>query len=132
MIKETEENFVKKFIRKDKRDRVLFELYSVKKCGNAVQRIFYELDEKYSIISDNRTDDEVFFKAAYKFINKNDSCYVIADCNDDGKILPIKTACANMAQTAGVYYIICDNKVVLAKEEVCYGAPCKKLLFREN
>lgn len=132
MIRETEENFVKKFICKDKRDRVLFELCSGKKRGNVVQRIFYELDEKYSVISDNKTEDEEFFKAACKFINKNDNCYVIADCNDDGKILPIKTAFANMAQSAGVYYIICDNKVVLAKEEVCFGAPCKKLLFREN
>lgn len=131
MNKTSEETFVKKFTEREKRDRLIYELFSKKKRENAIQNIFYALDERYCVLHDNKITDEKLLEAAKKYVGENQDCYVIADGEDDGKILPFKTAFQNLTRTAGMYYIICENKTVLAKEEVFDCAPCKKLLFRE-
>ena len=132
MDKSIEEKFVKKFILKDKRERTIFELGSRKKRIQTILRLVNYADERYAILCDSKIKDADLLKRITDFYNINSDCYVIAEHSDDGKKLPFKTAFENMCDGCGVYVIICNENLVVMKDEVVYGAPVKMLLYRKD
>lgn len=129
MNKSIEELFVKKFVVKDKRERVLYELSSAKKRGDRVYRLYNDLDRKYSVFS-GQFSEKTLPEDVKKAIAKVTSCYVIADGVDDGKILPFETAFKNLEQSAGLYIIFCAPDIVIAKDEVIYGSPDQRVFYK--
>ena len=132
MDKSIEEKFVKKFILKDKRERTIFELGSIKKRIQTILRLVNYADERYAILCDSKIKDADLLKRITDFYNINSDCYVIAEHSYYGKKLPFKTAFENMCDCCGVYVIICNENLVVMKDEVVYGAPVKMLLYRKD
>lgn len=128
MNKEIEEKFVKTFVERDKRDRLLFELLSKKKRDIAIQRLYNSLDRKYKVIEDNKIKDKELLSVIKPYINMEAPCYVIADSVDDGNILPFKTAFDKMINGGMAYAILYGDNIVIMKDEMYYGAPMKIFL----
>lgn len=128
MDRSIEEKFVKNFVIKDKRERILYELNSLKKRREGIRRIcFCVYDNKYIVFQDSKLSDEELFAEVKKFIDVNKVCYVIADSSDDGKFMPFKEAFANMCDFEMSYIIICNENVVLMGAE--YEVPCPPCRF---
>lgn len=131
MNKEIEEIFVKNFIMKDKQERVLYELGSVKKRGHIIQQLISFLDSKYEVFCDKKVSDEIMLSAVQKYFDTNRLCYVIGDCVDDGKRLKFTDAFNRMMSDGGQYFILCDDgKTVVIKEEA-YSSACKIILHKD-
>lgn len=131
MDKEIEEKFVKNFIVKDKRERLIHELSSVKKRESAIQRIYNLLDRKFAVLEDAKISEDELILVVKKYFNINKECYVITEIDDDGQTLSFKQAFENMIRYEVNYLIICDGNTVLMSEEYnTYGAPHKLLLHK--
>ena len=131
MDKLIEENFVDKFIVKEKRERTLFELNSAKKRSQIIQRLFNLIDERYTVLSKSKITEEDILKIINQYADINKSSYIIADCCDDGKKLPFKKAVVNMLNYGVCYIIICNDDTVIMRDEVCFGAPPMYILHRK-
>lgn len=127
MEKEIEEKFVNTFIVKEKRNRILFELCSNKKRGEAIQKLIGALDDRYNVFRDSKVQEDEFLSVIKKYYDINKTCYVIADDSIDGKVLPFKTALNFMMESGGVYVLVCGDNLIIAKEEYCYNTT--KLIF---
>lgn len=132
MDKVIEETFVKKFILKEKRERVLYELNSVKKRNQVIHNLMNFLDKRFAVLYESKITDEGMRSLLKQYYNINKECYVIADSNDDGKVIPFKKAFAHMTEGCVDYLIILGNSTVVMKEEVVFGTPAKIILHREN
>lgn len=131
--KEIEEKFVKNFIVKDKRERILFELNSTKKRELAIQRIYNLLDKRFAVLEDSEASNEKLITTLKKYFNTNSECYVISETADDGKVLPFRQAFENMIKYEVNYLIICnDNTVLMAEEYNTFGSPCKIILHKSS
>ena len=128
MDKNIEELFVKKFIVKDKRERILYELSSEKKRKDRTYRIYGDLDKRYLVYTGQLSEKD-FPDEVKKSVGRKTDCYVIADGVDDGTTLPFGKAFDNLVQSAGAYFIFCAPNVVIAKDEVDYGAPSQCILY---
>lgn len=129
MEKEIEEKFANTFIVKEKRKRIIFELGSDKKRGDAIQKLIGALDERYNVFRDSKVQEDEFLSVINKYFDINKTCYVIADDSIDGKVLPFKTAFKFMMESGGVYVLICGDNLIIAKEEYCYNTT-KLIYFR--
>lgn len=129
MDKNIEELFVKKFIVKGRKERIFFELSSEKKRRDRVYRLYNDLDGSCSIFS-GQLSEETLPDKIKKSVAKMKSCYVIADGADDGAVLPFELAFKNLEQSAGLYIIFCAPDIVIAKDEVFYGAPEQCILYK--
>ena len=126
-----EEKFVKNFIIKDKRERILHELSSTKKRKLAVQRLYSLLDNKFAVMESSKIGEEEIISAIKKYFNVNKDCYVIADGNDDRETMPFKVALKNMLEYEMNYVIICDENTIIAGEEYnTYCSPSKMILHK--
>ena len=132
MDKFIEENFVNTFVVKDKRERILYELGSAKKRGEALHRLFYLLDKKFAVLEKSDINEDEITAAVKIYYNINKDCYILSETDDDGKILPFKTALKNMLRYEVNYFIVCGNNTVLACEEYnTYGSPDKIILHKD-
>lgn len=133
MDRSIEEKFVKNFVVKDKRERILYELNSLKKRREGIRRICLSgYDNKFIVFQDSKLSDEELFAEAKKFIDVNKECYVIADSSDDGKFMPFKEAFANMCEHEMSYVIICSENLVLFGEEYeVPNHPCRFILRKD-
>lgn len=133
MNKEIEEKFVKNFIFKDNRERINFELSSLKKRAMAIQKIYNLIDKKFAVWENANVsyDDVISIIKTYFNISKN--CYVISETSDDGKIMPFPQAIENMLRYEVNYVIICDDNTVLVSEEYnTFNPPNIIILHRNN
>ena len=130
MDRKIEQIFVKNFIVKDKRERTLFELSSDKKRDSIIHRIFGLLDDKYKVFCEYKINYEEFLSIIKKYADVKKNCYVIADSADDGQILRLDKAYNNMMFESGDYFIFYQDNIVIAKEEVIFGSPYKKILVK--
>lgn len=117
MDKEIEEKFVKNFIIKDKRERISYELSSLKKRATAIQKIFSMIDEKFAIWKNANVSYDDIISIAKNYFNIRKNCYVISETSDDGKLMPFQQAVENMLRYEVNYAIICDENTVLVSEE---------------
>lgn len=128
MDKEIEEKFVNTFIVKEKRKRIIFELCSNKKRGNAIQKLLGGLDDRYNVFRDRKVQEDEFLSVINRYFDINKTCYVIADdSRNDGTVLPFKTAYNYMMESGSVYVLVCGDNLIIAKEEYCYDTT--KLIY---
>ena len=133
MDRSIEEKFVKNFIVKDKRERILYELNSPKKRSEAIRHIcFSAYDDRYMVFEDSKISYDELLSVVKKYINMEKDCYVISDSGDDGKLLPFKVAFANMLESEMSYVIICGENIALfGTEYEVPDTPCRFIL-RKN
>lgn len=125
----TEREMVDKFVIRDKRKRVIYELGSVKKRDNIIQRLIGLLDNRYVVLSksDMTCEElEAFIRQNYKI---PEECYVIEDGAFDGNTLPFGTAFEKLRETDGCILLFCGD-MLIAKEEVVFGSPSKLVCYR--
>lgn len=124
-----EEKFVKTFIVKDKRERILYELSSAKKRSVALQRLYNSLDRNFAVLESQKLDEEELIAEIKKYTKAND-CYIIAESQHDGKRLPLKEAVEKVLYFGMACVIICDENTVVASEEYNISAPYKVILHK--
>lgn len=129
MDKLFEESFVKNFIIKDKRERLLYELNNPKKRDNAIQRIPNLLEKKYEIPVNSKNSDEILI-IANQYVKSNTECYIISDTVLDGAKVPFKEAFEHMLNSYMVCVVISADTVLL-KDEYVIG-PLSVSLFHKN
>lgn len=128
-----EEKFVKNFIIKDKRERILHELSTTKKRALAIQRLYGLLDVKYAVWENTEIGEEEIISVIKKYFNVDKKCYIIADGSDDGKTISFKVALKNMLEYEINYVIICDENTIIAGEEFnTYNSPSKMILHKNS
>ena len=127
-----EEKFVKNFIIKDKRERILHELCSIKKRKSAIQRLFNLLDDKLTVWKSSEIGEEKIISAIKPYFNGKKNCYVMADGSDDGKTMPFNVALKNMLEYEVNYFIICDENTIIAGEEFNTYQPPLKMILHKN
>lgn len=127
MNKEIEELFVKKFVIKDKRERVLQELFSKKKRRQVIDRLYMKLDPKYEICCIDKPIEN-FVAEVNKVIKDFDKeCYVFY-C-DDAEFMPFRTAFEKLLNDEGVIVIFYSDSIVVAKDELWNSAPSKSVFI---
>ena len=132
MDKAIEEKFVKNFIMKEKRERILYELFSPEKREQVIHRLYQALDKKYKILEDDKIRDEELFSFVKRLYDVNKNCYVIADSVDDGTLLPFKVAFEHMVADCADYAILCGENTVIMKEEFYSGSAFKIVLHKKD
>lgn len=125
MNKNIEEVFVKTFIDKNKRNRVMYELFNSNKRGECIRRLPSNLSHVCKQIAIK--NDEDIYKAI--LINKVMSpIYIISDDERiDGKFEQPEKA-LNHALIGGSTYILLFDHAIFIKEEIGYSSP-KYILF---
>ena len=106
--------FVKKHIRKDFQDRLIFELQSKKHRGKAISR-FSHFSEKILSNSFKRCNMSQVQSLLEKNLKK-ESCYIISDDENDGKTLFLQDA-VNICKDSYFTMILISKNFVLVKEE---------------
>lgn len=117
MDKVIEENFVKRFIVRSKRDRVLYELHSPNKRSHIIQKISEFMNDNFIVFCEKKVSTEKLLSEIKRYTEINNMCYVIGDCSDDGHNLRFIDAFNNMMDSGREYIIICENNTVIIKEE---------------
>lgn len=121
MDKVKEQSFVKSFIAKEKRERILFELCSPKKREQAIQKISGSLNDK-NVAFSGATNGEQLYSFVSRLAGKMCQCYVISDGSDDGKTLSFDEAFSHLCDWGGVYVLLCGSTVAVVKEEYVSGS----------
>ena|SRR5690554_3603285 len=125
MDKNTEEMFVKKFIDKNKRNRVIYELFNSEKRGDSIRKIPSILSHNFKEAS-VKSDEDIY---KYLLIGKVMSpIYVISDDQKiDGQFMHPEKALNHTLFGGGTYILLFDHAIFI-KEEIGYGSP-KYIIF---
>ena len=134
MNKEIEKEFIKKFVEKQKRERCLFELFSIKKRGEGIRQLSNKLI-KNNIIPHGNTDKEIR-ETIEKYFNLFDQkVYIISDMEDiDGTVQYFEKAFNEVMCGSGTYIIVCGADTIFLKDEdpgVGGGLPSKYILHNK-
>ena len=149
MGNEIEHNFIKRFVDKRLRDRMILELDTpheiVVKNGKENEymsrrrdRAIYRLDNPRKIISDKYIYLEEKYLSeqdAEKIVRSLDKVYDKAHfmCHDgaDGEDMPLHKGISVLYNNYGTTVLVCGENTALIKEEASYGTPTKYILFRK-
>ncbi len=127
MDKSIEENFVKQFVEKSRRERVIFELSNDKKRGDCIRQLPTKIHTKGKTLV-LKKDDEIY--QALLIHEKTKPIYIISDDSRiDGTFENPEVALKN-ALNGGFTYILLFDHAIFFKEEVGYSSP-KYVLFIE-
>ena len=130
MIEEIEKAFIDQYVKKYKRERLLFEL-SGKKRQHGIGRFCHNAEEMVKadkiVMSGNKLfADEIL--AVAKQYGTSGMCYIIA-FNEylDGKQCTLKEALKRVLSNGMAAIIVCDNFAVVETEQ-CEGTPMRYIL----
>ena len=129
-MEEAEKSFVKKFIKKEKQDRLLFEL-SGKKRQHGIERFCYNAEdmidtERIAYSGNNLLPDEILkITKQYKV---PESCYIIAYQKElDKKYVSFEDALGLVLGNGMAAIIICNDLAVIETEQYS-GTPFRYIL----
>lgn len=128
MDKNVEEKFVKIFIKKDKQDRILFELFSPKKRADAINKLSNLITDKYIILCSSKTTDSEILQIIQqeKDLKK---CYFMSDRSiHDGEYMGYKDALKIVLYEAFTSVLIFNENLVFLKDEAAMSSPLKIIL----
>ena len=126
-----EEIFVENFIVKEYKSRVLYELNSSKKREKALSRFSHEA---INILQPERIvlkSHQLSYNDVKNYLSGNESCYIIGG-NIDKSIKKIKNCFDECINNPLSLVIICENGLVIVKEELTLGSPMKYVMYFEN
>ena len=130
MIYETEKAFIDQYVKKNKQERLLFEL-SGKKRQHGIGRFCHNAEEMIKadkiVMSGNKLFADEILAVAKKY-RVSGSCYIIA-FNEymDGKQCTLEEALKRVLSNGMAAIIVCDNFAVVETEQ-CEGTPMRYLL----
>ena len=130
MIEKTEKSFVKRFIKKAKQDRLLFELNG-KKRKNGIERYCHNTEdmivtERIAYSGNNLFPDEILRITKQYKVPK--SCYIMAYHEElDQKYVSLADALDLVLGNGMAAIIICDDFVIIETEQ-CSGTPFRYIL----
>lgn len=110
-----ESGFVKKYIKKEYQERLLFELQSKKHREKAISR-FSHFSETILKKCFNSCDILELKKHLYKVYAPTEKCYIISNDENDGKTLFLTDA-IECCTTSYMAMILISEKFVIVKEE---------------
>lgn len=129
-MEEAEKSFVKKFIKKEKQDRLLFEL-SGKKRQHGIERFCHNAEdmidtERIAYSGNNLLPDEILkITKQYKM---PESCYIIAYQKElDKKYVSFEDALGLVLGNGMAAIIICNDFAVIETEQYS-GTPFRYIL----
>jgi hypothetical protein len=129
-VEEAEKSFVKKFIKKEKQDRLLFEL-SGKKRQHGIERFCHNAEdmidtERIAYSGNNLLPDEILkITKQYKV---PESCYIIAYQKElDKKYVSFEDALGLVLGNGMAAIIICNDFAVIETEQYS-GTPFRYIL----
>ncbi|MDO4731443.1 MAG: hypothetical protein Q4B14_04875 [Clostridia bacterium] len=130
MIDEIEKLFIERFIKKNRQDRLLFEL-SGKKRQNGIGRFCHYTEDLIKpdriVASGNKLYSDEILSVAEKY-NVSGLCYIIAyNKNLDRKTCTLNDALNLVLGNGMAGIIICDNLVVIETEQ-SFGTPTRYIL----
>ena len=149
-MKEEEYNFIKRFVDKRMRDRMIMELaYESdieKKHGKEYvyrNRYRYKAIQRFNSIRTIIPSNFIYLatqdlteQEAEKTIRGLGDLYARAHmiCDDpaDGKDFSLREGISVLYNNYGVSILICGENIALIKEEACFGTPMKYILFRKS
>ena len=132
MIEEIEKSFVKRFIKKTKQDRLLFEL-SGKKRQHGIERFCHNTEdlidtERIAYSGNNLFLDEIL--RIIKQYKAPESCYIIACQKElDKKHVSFEDALGLVLGNGMAAIIICNDFAVIETEQYS-GTPFRYILHR--
>lgn len=127
--KEIEEYFIKNFIIKEKRQRILFELSSKSKRPIAISKLIQCIDTKTIVFNEKKVDDEILLGAIKKTFDIRRECYIIGDRTEhDGTFMRFVDAFRWAMEDSVACILICGEGTVFMKEETSFGSPAKMIL----
>ncbi len=127
MDKTIEEDFVNRFIKKDMKDRLLFELCPKEKRSKAIGRLSHGAEKIIKEDTVLKADPEMTFEEVFGFFQtKAQSGYLIGTNSDGSKIDLFVGLQACFNDYGGCLYF--SGNYVFVKEEVDYGSPMKYIL----
>lgn len=130
MNKEIEEMFAKTFLDKRINERVIFELQSNKKRGQAISRFCHSSEDmiKESCIY-KKTDDFNILLSTIKDFPLPKVCYVISSATEfDGKEILLETALKSCVGYGWPSILILNETLAIIETEQEYGASEKYIL----
>lgn len=146
---EVEQNFIKKFIDKRLRDRMIMELnhehdivkqkgkeyfYPNKYRHKAIQR-FSSISKiilpSYIYLEDQYVSEEEVEKVIRGLGKLYDKAHMICDDPADGEEFSLHDGIAVLYNNYGTSILICGENVALVKVEASYGTPMKYILYRK-
>ncbi|WP_167957545.1 hypothetical protein [Anaerosporobacter faecicola] len=135
MSLEYEEEFVEKFLTKNKRERLLFELSSTKKREHAIGHFCHNtldyIDENKIVYMGNTLSNSELIKKLRSYSMKS-LVYIISwNENLDGSLMEVDKA-INEIEEEGMASIIMLGNAILIKTEQEQGAAVNYILYSKN
>ena len=129
-MEEAEKSFVKRFIKKEKQDRLLFEL-SGKKRQHGIERFCHNaedmIDTERIVYSGNNLLPDEILKITKQY-KVPESCYIIAYQKElDKKYVSLADAFNLVLGNGMAAIIVCDNFVIIETEQ-CFGTPFRYII----
>ena len=126
---EAEELFVKKFIIKEKRNRVAYELSSKKKRHNALDSLICNIDRTKIVADLTKTDVSDALCLIDKKYSLKEPCYILYDGEQDGCRMQLEQALNHFYYYGGSVALLCGENLVFIKEEAGLWSSCERLLL---
>ena len=130
MDKEIEFDFTRKFIRKEKRERILYELCSHRKRETAIQRFAHDVSlyikQDVIVYAGIELEHQAAFISLKKQLLDRKQIYIIGTLAD-GKFIDIHDG-LHFFYNEYKPVILLSNEIALIKEEAEFGAPMRFLL----
>ena len=126
-----EKIFVENFIDKEYRERIIYELSSNKKREKALSRLSHDAinilyRERIIIQSCQLLYDDI-----KNYMRGSEKCYLLGG-NIDQSIMRLKDCFNECMNNPLSVVIICDNGLVIVKEELTIGPPTKYVMYFDN
>lgn len=135
MNKGIEENFVKKFIDKRYQDRILYELFSLKKRTKALSKFAHNANEILVSQMIKKQGGSISIddlnEVSEKFLCGNEECYIISDDSFDGTTQVLEDCLSIVLEQPMCTIVICSTNLAIVKEELSQGAPIKYVLYHK-
>ena len=132
MIEEIEKSFVKRFIKKTKQDRLLFEL-SGKKRQHGIERFCHNTEDLIDTERIAYSGNNLFLDETLRIIKQYkvpESCYIIACQKElDKKHVSFEDALGLVLGNGMAAIIICNDFAVIETEQYS-GTPFRYILHR--
>ena len=136
MDEERERIIVKSFFKKNRQERILFELFSPRRRRDAISRLSHEfrnlLNEEYMTEIPKPNSNDIKIAELLKKHGATDICYCISFNQDiDERYLPLTFALENAVGYGLPSIISCiPERLAYFESEQCYGAPYRFLLSK--
>ena len=133
MERELEQEFVRRFVQKFYRERLIYELGSKKKRHKSLYKLPEMIEKEYIILDATKMSMEDVIDFLARKIGRKGDCYVITDaCDAFGERMGWVEAMEEYYWDGRTTALIFDQWYVFLKEEPCVGSCGKWILHHPD